>query len=511
MNETIYPTIHLTPAGYEALIERFQLEVIPNWHESFIADIDNHSTEIVANKIREIYPAKYHYNNMLGEHLEFAIKNDGVNPAILAAVFQIAPRSELTDYIVSKLYDNYARCLWYWFEFLTGEKLTIDDLTTGDYIPLLEPNKYYTISNPQPISRQRIYNNLIGNAQFCPIVRRTDCLNTFEKTNFSEQCRNIISKFTPQLLKRGTNYLYKKETKSSFELEHIYPNSNHIEQLIQLLQLAEEEDFCKKNKLIWLQHQMVDSRFRDTDFRRTQNYIGESLSWTQEKVHFVAPKPDDLAETMEGFFVAHNRMSEGGVSAVIHAAVISYGLVFLHPFEDGNGRLHRFLIHNILAQRGFTPSPMIFPVSAAMLKNSADYNASLESFSQPLMELVDYVLDSEGRMTVQNETINYYRFNDMTTQAEWLFRFIERTIETELGAELTFLTAYDLAKKSVLEIVADIPDKKIDLLIQSCIQNNGLISLRKRRRYFEFLTDNQVAEIESVIQTVFKLNNKNKT
>ena len=53
---------------------------------------------------------------------------------------------------------------------------------------------------------------------------------------------------------------------------------------------------------------------------------------------------------------------------VIHAAAIGYGFVFLHPFEDGNGRIHRFLIHNILARRGFTPADVMAPVSATMLK-----------------------------------------------------------------------------------------------------------------------------------------------
>jgi len=69
------------------------------------------------------------------------------------------------------------------------------------------------------------------------------------------------------------------------------------------------------------------------------------------------------------------------VSAVVHAAAVAYGFVFLHPFEDGNGRIHRFLIHNVLARRGFTPEGIMFPVSASMLKNLADDDASLEAFS----------------------------------------------------------------------------------------------------------------------------------
>ena len=54
-------------------------------------------------------------------------------------------------------------------------------------------------------------------------------------------------------------------------------------------------------------------------------------------------------------------METGNLHAVVHAAVIAYGFVFLHPFEDGNGRIHRFLIHNILARRGYTPEGSCFP------------------------------------------------------------------------------------------------------------------------------------------------------
>jgi Fic family protein len=143
---------------------------------------------------------------------------------------------------------------------------------------------------------------------------------------------------------------------------------------VALLQLAEQKDFCEKTQLIELQNRIVDPRFRDSDYRLSQNYVGETIAWREEKIHFAGPKPEDLTDLMEGLVAAHKRMDTSDMSAVIHAAAIAYGFVFLHPFEDGNGRIHRFLIHNILARRGFTPKGVMFPISASMLKNPADYS-----------------------------------------------------------------------------------------------------------------------------------------
>jgi Fic family protein len=44
-----------------------------------------------------------------------------------------------------------------------------------------------------------------------------------------------------------------------------------------------------------------------------------------------------VPKTKEQVAMAHRMMKNGKVPAVIHAAAISYGFVFMHPFEDGNG------------------------------------------------------------------------------------------------------------------------------------------------------------------------------
>ncbi|NOZ87198.1 MAG: cell filamentation protein Fic [Deltaproteobacteria bacterium] len=492
----------LRKAGYAALIERYELNVIPNWHTSWVATGGMHRATSREDLVEEVYPFRYWPGDKLGGHLEFALKYDGTNLGILAALFQNIEEKELLDYIRTRPTGKYARRLWFLYEFLTGRTLPLKDLDQGNYVDLLDPERYYTIAKPRRVRRQRINNNLLGDSRFCPIVRRTDTLRDFERANLPERCGKVVSSYPLDLLKRAITYLYTKETKSSFEIEHIKPSSTRTERFVSLLRLAETEDFCEKTRLIDLQNRIVDSRFRVSDHRTSQNYVGETVAWQKEKIHFVCPKPEDLTDLMEGLIAAHERMSEGEVSVVIHAAVVAYGFVFLHPFEDGNGRIHRFLVHNILARRGFIPKGIMFPVSAAMLKSLTDYDASLEAFSRPLMSLVEYTLDEDGRMTVHNETALWYRYIDMTPQAEVLFHFIKQTIDTELTEELTFLANYDRTKKALQEIV-DMPDRQIDLFIRFCLQNNGRLSKRKRTSHFNFLSDGEVTQMEQVVQSFY--------
>jgi len=62
------------------------------------------------------------------------------------------------------------------------------------------------------------------------------------------------------------------------------------------------------------------------------------------------------------------------------------------------------LISQLKVLNGFTPERMILPVSAAMLRDGDAYDASVEAVPRPLRRLVQYLLDDDGRTTVQNET-----------------------------------------------------------------------------------------------------------
>ncbi|MEI7934709.1 MAG: hypothetical protein WCH30_06610 [Chlorobiaceae bacterium] len=92
-----------------------------------------------------------------------------------------------------------------------------------------------------------------------------------------------------------------------------------------MLATAEQRDFCEKPLLIAAQNSIVDSRFRDTDYRGTQNYIGESISFQQQRIHYICPKPEDIADLMAGLIAAHRKLKSSAVPALVHAAIISYG------------------------------------------------------------------------------------------------------------------------------------------------------------------------------------------
>src|SRR5205814_2668569 len=140
-------------------------------------------------------------------------------------------------------------------------------------------------------------------------------------------------------------------------------------------------------------------------WRTTQNWVGQTRSDFSEQVHFVCPKPEDVGPLMESWMRMATQLDAGDVDPVAAAAAVAFGFVFIHPFEDGNGRIHRFLIHYVLAKKNFTPQDIIFPISSIMLKKIHDYDAILESFSKPLLTiLTKYHLTEGGMMTVQQES-----------------------------------------------------------------------------------------------------------
>jgi hypothetical protein len=106
-------------------------------------------------------------------------------------------------------------------------------------------------------------------------------------------------------------------------------------------------------------------------------------------------------------------------------------------------------------------------------------------------------------MSVPGKTGRWYRYIDMTAQAEVLYDFVMLTIEHELMEELEFLASYDNVKQAIQEVV-DMPDRLIDLFIQLCLQGDGRLSAKKRQSHFDFLTDEELSRMEAAVRMEYK-------
>jgi hypothetical protein len=436
-------------------------------------------------------------------HFAFALKYDDIQMNFFQAVLKSIPVRVIVEFIKSAPNFKYSRKIGFWYEFLTKERLPIEDRPAINYIDLIDSKRYFAgviVKN----SRWRINNNLLGDVGFCPTIKRTVAISKVLALDFSETLNKISKSYSPEILKRANTYLYKKETRSSFQIEKEEPSPERIERFVSLLSNAGKKDIgelLSEESLVLLQNQIVDPRFAATSFRNFQNYIGQT-TWNYDEIFlYVCPPPEFLSDLMKELSDTAIKME--GVYPIVRAAAVAFGFVFIHPFEDGNGRIHRFLIHDILSRDNFLPSGMIIPVSANMVNNMKLYDDALEAYSKPLMHIIRYAKNEKQELLVLNasEVEGYYRFPDLTAQTEYLCKVIETVVSHDLPNEINFLQNYDEAKGLMKQRV-DMPDKLIDLFIRFTHQNNGIFPNR-RRNTFQMLKDDEIEALQSIFQDVF--------
>ena len=156
----------------------------------------------------------------------------------------------------------------------------------------------------------------------------------------------------------------------------------------------------------------------------------------------------------------------------------------------------------VLAERGFNPPGVAFPVSAAILERIDAYRKVLEDYAHRLLPLIAWEPTESRNVRVLNDTADFYRFFDATPHAEFLFGCVRKTIEEDLPNETDYLRRYDLFGQRV-QAIADMPSRMIDLLFRFLQQNGGKLSGRARAREFAALTDDEAGRIEQLYDGVF--------
>lgn len=449
------------------------------------------------------YPARLgKINDSLASHLLFALKKEGVSLAVLAALFAKVSQQEIVDFIAENSEGKYHRRIWFFYEFLTENLLPLPPLERGGYIEALDNNSYFTLEvskgkTPIRDRRSRVINNLTGNNQFCPLIQRTDKIKEYQKKDFQQLIDRIQANYTEDQILDATHYLCLKETKSSFAIERLTPDQKRMFKFVELLRRKMGK--LTKELLIEIQNAIVDPRYHNNDYRSSQVYVGESVTFMDERVHYIAPKPGDIAQLMNVYLTMTDRLLQSASDPVLVAVVVSFAFVFLHPFDDGNGRLHRYLLHFVLSRMAFVPQGIVFPFSAQFYKNRLLYDQMLESVSKRILPLIKYKLSGhDGSMTVENETAEFYSFLDMTLIAELFYETVLKVIEDDFANELKFLAAYVKTRQEMRSVV-DLPEVKARSLIMFVRQNGGILP-KKRHNEFAELTDDEINDLTMIIR-----------
>lgn len=490
------------PIGQAWLIQKLGLAVPPPAIESYLV-AGARRTETHGARTREWYPMRYTPEGSVISHIRFALRHEAFDLGVLVAALTATDPAEIEAWVRTQPTGAFSRRAWFLYETFTGRTLDLANAIAGNYVGALDPGRH-VVAARRNSRRHRVADNLLGEHGLCPTVRLTRKLREAMESNLDMEARALTEGYDPHLLARAVNYLYTKETRSSFALEGETPTARRAERFVAALQSAPAFDPSDASALVDLQHAIVDPRYASEGWRDIQNFVGETLGGYREKVHFICPRPEDVPDLMDSWIALTGRIASTGVDPVVAAAVSSFAFVFIHPFEDGNGRIHRFMMHHVLAKRGYGPPGVILPVSAAILRDRHRYDDVLASFSAPLLDLIEWEwTDGEAhtpgrQMIVKSDSAYLYRYFDATAMAEYLYDQVADSVRRDLREELDFVTVFDQALSGVREIV-DMPDRRASLLVRLCLQNGGRLAARKRARFAE-LADDEVGAMEDAVR-----------
>ena len=396
---------------------------------------------------------------------------------------------------------SYARRIWFLYEWLTGSRLDLPDAKGGRYVPVVDPDQQFATEG-ENAPRYRVKNNLPGTKDFCPLVFRTRRLEEFIAMDLPGRARAVIADIPRDLLARTAAFLLLKDSRSSYAIEGERPPQDRIQRWGRAIGEAGRQPL-DRDELLPLQRMVIgDARFIKLGFRDEGGFVGGHDRETRMPLpDHISARHEDLPSLTDGM-IAFDQGASRHSDPVVSAAILAFGFVYIHPFEDGNGRLHRYLIHHVLAERGFNPPGMVFPVSAAILERINEYRMVLESYSARLLPLIEWEPTEKFNVRVLNDTGDFYRFFDATPHAEFLYSCVQKTIEEDLPSETAFLQGYD-AFRARIENIVEMPERTIDLLFRFLRQNGGTLSRRVRTNEFEALTDDEAARIEHAYEESF--------
>ncbi len=427
-------------------------------------------------------------------HLQFHLRHEIPHLEFLARLFERSGPGFVQAWVTAEPTGQYARRAAFLYEWLMDSALDVPDRLGGNYVDAIDDAKLVAASADRvvKVQRWRVNDNLPGTRHFCPTVVKTEAVTQAGALDVPGLFGDLTAEFGEDLLMRAAAWMTLRESKASFAIEGEADRVSRVQRFADVMarRTGQDEPPLNDAVLAELQQDILGEKSTITRFglRQSPVFVGETVRY-QEVVHYVAPPAGDIAAMLEGVGVFLERTQ--GQSSVMRSAVVAFGFVYIHPLADGNGRVHRFLINDMLRRDGVIPDPVILPVSAVITDDAGErraYDRVLDQVSRPLMQAVrEHVVFEPVQTTYPDGLVSNFAFHG-TEQARPLWRYpdlgphvvflaniIDRTLTEQMREESRYLRSHAQARAALKEIV-EMPDHQADRVLRSIEQNRGKLS-----------------------------------
>jgi len=495
--------------GQKWLAEKFQLEPVQAF--AVVSKLGNSRRTVEIDGTREETYTKADVRPSLRTELTFALKHEVVNLEFFSRLFAVLDAGELEQWLLEEPTGAYARRAGFLYEWLTDRELSLPESLGGNYVDALDSDKHLVATQATNVPRWRVRNNMPGTPEFCPIIQRTESIRRWEAYDCDAELAKLEREFGADVLMRSVVWLSIKESRASFKIEHEDRHVDRVKRFAAVMdrRCGKEGDPLTLESLGQLQADILGLATR-YGLRKSPVIVGHTAGFTNV-VDYIAPHWDHTELMLNGLRTTMVRTK--GMSSILRAAIASFGFVYIHPMSDGNGRISRFLVNDVLRRDKAVPEPFIIPISATITDNSRErvgYDRALEVLSKPLMLKYHGHYDFGGRKTYDDgiesdfvfddydDALPAWRYPDLTQQTDFLGHVVKMTIEVEMNKEASYLRDIERARRNVKDYLEG-PNSDIDQIIRS-VRDNGWTISNKIRKAFPMLENPKLAE--SVIDAI---------
>ncbi|CAM5208198.1 hypothetical protein CDEF62S_03385 [Castellaniella defragrans] len=469
------------------------------------------------DRVENRYPAHYHPNDDFAGHFEFGLKYEEIHLEFFARLFAAVGPQPIEAWCRNEPFGQYARRTGFFYEWLTGRRLDVPDITNGGYVDAIAADKYLTRTESTRARRWRVNNNLPGTTGFCPIVRRTPAVQEALQFDLGAELNELDRIYGPDILLRTASWLTFKESRASFLIEKEADQADRIQRFAHAIAqyCGRIQDPLSDQSLHTLQAAILGHDAFGLGLRRSPVFVGQA-TMRENIVHYIAPHFDDLAPMLEGLN-AFGQVTRGA-EPLARAAVLAFGFVYIHPMRDGNGRIHRFLINDTLVRDKAMPDGVILPVSATIASSAefrSGYDRALEAFSRPFMrryatsyrfgEIVDYEDGTPSNFIFDDydDARFVWRYPDLTEHVLYIARVVAHAVRTEMAEEAKILMLFQLALDRLKDVV-EMPDQDAHRIIRSVKENGWKISGKLKKQYPQLEDELRAGRILEAVRSAFE-------